>query len=410
MVFNQNFQLSWNAIWRNLSTRIGEDIIKKVEYVSPFSKFISNMENGNYVQESFINKATVYLQDTVNNQAILTDYNDTVLTSIHGANVDLNIPTTSKEYVARTSYNFWENVSFFLMSLITNLKATQEIEKQKIVKQMLYNAWSYGMLDTYVVDDPTLSETNAKKYVSTLNALKDDFITEPNSRNMIYNNRLDIINDPNAEKLTNMAKEVPYVIMFNDNIRDIEITAALDLVFGKFRTGNDNQDFSDRLIKLNELDFPKSIPPKNRSEVTGSNITTKDINFFENPITPDGKKIFSGVPKAGTRPIAFILEIDSLIMRSTLDVQTEFTNQATLSKTSRQISRLIMSLSGFEKICCIAVDDTKKNIVIEDKKYDIDDIVERVLNKINVDKDVENVENLEDKKENIKKVLKNEKK
>lgn len=353
MVFNQNFVLSWNTIWTNLSRRIGEDMIMRAEYTSPFSEFVRQLELGNYVQESYINPAQIFLHDTVVNSDILTDHTDTILTTVHEVNVDLNIPSTYKEYIARTSFNFWDNVNNLVASLVANLRVTSEIAKNNIVKQMLFNAWSYGMIDTKTVADPRLSEANSQAYVIALNTMIDDFLTEANSRNMIYNNQTAV-----TTKAIGIGTNVPYVIMFNEFLRTVEVLNALEMVFGRYKetSGNENQDYARRLIRLNYQDFPTAIPATDRSAVTGTNVPYNDINFFELPTTTAGTPIFSGSPLAGTAPIGYVLEPGALVMRSQLEVQTNFTNPATLATTNRLILRMIVSLSGFDKIGCIALD------------------------------------------------------
>lgn len=352
MVFNQNFVLSWNTIWANLSRRIGEDMIMRAEYTSPFSEFVRQLELGNYVQESYINPAQIFLHDTVINSDILTDHTDTILTAVHEVNVDLNIPSTYKEYIARTSFNFWDNVNNLVASLVANLRVTSEIAKNNIVKQMLFNAYQYGMLDTILVNDPRLSDADSQRYVIALNTLIDDFLVEANSRNMIYNNQVGL-----TTPAIGIGQNVPYVIMFNEFLRTVEVLNALELVFGRYRdtTGDDNQDYARRLIRLNYADFPTSIPPTDRSAVTGTNVPYTGINFFEEPMDTSGNPIFPGTPQKGELPIAFVLEPGALVMRSQLETQTNFTNPATLATTNRLILRMIISLSGFEKIACVAM-------------------------------------------------------
>jgi hypothetical protein len=324
----------------------------RAEYTSPFSEFVRQLELGNYVQESYINPAQIFLHDTVINSDILTDHTDTILTTIHEVNVDLNIPSTYKEYIARTSFNFWDNVNNLVASLVANLRVTSEIAKNNIVKQMLFNAWQFGMIDTTLVNDPRLSDADSERYVIAINTLIDDFLTEANTRNMIYNNQTAV-----TTKAVGIGTNVPYVIMFNEFLRTVEVLNAVQMVFGRYRetTGNENQDYARRLIRLNYGDFPTAVPATNRSAVTGTNVPYNNINFFELPTTTGGTPIFAGTPIAGTSPIAFILEPGALVMRSQLEVQTNFTNPATLATTNRLILRLIVSLSGFEKIACLAM-------------------------------------------------------
>lgn len=352
MVFNQNFVLSWNTIWSNLSRRIGEDMIMRAEYTSPFSEFVRQLELGNYVQESYINPAKIFLHDTVVNSDILTDHTDTILTTVHEVNVDLNIPSTYKEYIARTSFNFWDNVNNLVASLVANLRVTSEIAKNNIVKQMLFNAWNYGMLDTTVVPDPRTDADASARYVIALNTLIDDFLVEANTRNMIYNNQTAV-----TTKAVGIGTNVPYVIMFNEFLRTVEVLNALEMVFGRYKetSGDENQDYARRLIRLNYADFPTSIPATNRSAVTGTNVPYDDVNFFEEPVTSAGTPLFSGAPLAGTKPIGFVLEPGALVLRSQLEMQTNFTNPATLATTNRLILRMIASLSGFDKIACVAM-------------------------------------------------------
>lgn len=366
LVFNQMFIPSWNTVWSNLVRRIGEDDIKRTEYTNPWSEFVRQLQLGNYVQETYINPAKILLHDTVTNSDILTDHHDTLLTTIHEVNVDLNIPSTYKEYVARTSFSFWDNVTNLISSLVANLRVTYEIATNEIVKQMLYNSWAYGMIDTVLLpENPAISNEASERYVIAIHTMIDDMLTEPNSRYMVYNNQL------NAEELAiGRATEIPFVIMFNRYLRTVEMLNAIELVFGRYRdtSGNDNQDYARRLIRLNENDFPNSIPPTPRSQVVGQNVTWDDVNFFEPPMDLSGAvpaPIFPMEPQAGTRPIAFVLEPGALIMRTQLEVTTGFTNSATLSHTNRLIVRMVISVSGYDKIGCIAIDENATPLMAE---------------------------------------------
>ena len=360
MLFNQMLIPSWNTIWSNLVRRIGEDDIKRTEYTNPWSEFVRQLQLGNYVQETYINPAKILLHDTVINSDILTDHHDTLLTAVHEINVDLNIPSSYKEHVARVSFSFWDNVTNLISSLVANLRVTYEIATNEIVKQMLYNAWAYGMIDTVLLDEnPAISNEASERYVIAIHTMIDDMLTEPNSRYMVYNNQ---VNAADTELAIGRATEIPFVIMFNRYLRTVEMLNAIELVFGRYRdtSGNDNQDYARRLIRLNEDDFPNSIPPLPRSQVTGQNVTWDDVNFFEPPMDLSGAApvpIFPMVPQAGTRPIAFVLEPGAILMRTQLDVTTGFTNSATLSHTNRLIVRMIISISGFDKIGCIAIDE-----------------------------------------------------
>lgn len=337
--------------------RIGEDIIKRAEFISPFSQFVQSLELGNYVQETYINPAQTFLHDTVTNSDLLTDHTDTIMTAIHEVNVDLNIPSTYKEYIVRTSFNFWDNVNNLVASLVANIRVTSEIAKQNIVKQMLYNGYKYGMISAYEVPDPTASADNSEKYVIALNTLIDDFLTEANTRNMIYNNTTTAPTVP----AVGIGTQVPYVIMFNEYLRTIEMLNALQLVFGRYEatSGNTNQDYARRLIRLQAKDFPTSVPGTNRSSVTGTNVPVQliqnplSINFFEMP-TVGGNALYPNTPQAGSVPCAFVVEPSAIIMRSQLDVTTNFQNAATLATTNRLILRMTVSLSGFDKIACLA--------------------------------------------------------
>jgi hypothetical protein len=236
------------------------------------------------------------------------------------------------------------------------LRTTSEIAKQNIVKQMLYNAYAYGMIDTVIVDEPVDHNTGAA-FIATVNYTIDDVMTEANSRYMIYNNQV-----PTPSPLAiGIGTQIPYVITFNQYTRYVEVFNTIELTFGKYmaETGNENYDMSRRFINLNLLDFPTSIPTQPRSTVTGANVPATDINFFEMPTTPAGVALYPNTPQNGaTKPLAFIVEPDAIIMRNQLDITTNFQNAATLATTNRLILRMTVSLSGFDKIACIAAATT----------------------------------------------------
>jgi hypothetical protein len=359
MIFNQQFTVSWNTIWQNLSRRISQDVIKRVEFTSPFSEFVRQLELGNYQQQTHTDPAfnNTFLLDTVPNSAILNDFTDKVITTVHEVNVDLFIASTSKEYVARTSFSFWDNVSMFLNSLVANLRVTGEIHKNNIIKQMIYNAWSYGMVDTTLLaEDPSTSEDASNKYIIAINNMVDDMLTEPSKRFLTYNNQDGLADE---SKITARTTEIPYVILFNDYINSIEALSTIALAFGRYAgdSGQDVYRFSNRWIRLNRLDFPTSVPPTPRSSITsGSMIPITGVNFFEMPEDESGNPLYSGEPLAGDTPVAFVVDPQALVLQTQLEVQDTFLNPASRANSSYFLLRMIVSLDGSSKIGCIAID------------------------------------------------------
>jgi len=350
MTFDQLFVAGWNPTWNNLTMRIGEESIKRVNFTSPFSQFMQEMTVGNYLQETYINPAKVFLHETITNTHMLENITDEVFTTIHSVNIDLNIASTYKEPDVRLSFNFFDNVNLLITSFVANLQVTAEITKMNLVKQMLYNYWAYGMIDSALTTDPRLGVPESEAFLTDLLVKRDDFGVEPNTRGVIYNNRLDTTTD-----IVSMGTKNPWTIMFTDYLRGIEVRNTISLHWGDFRSGNTNQDYATRLIMLNSLDFPNAIPPNPRSEVVGQNVEfSPDINFFEIPTDAEGEPLYPNEPQAGTRPVAFIIDDSSFLFRTQLNATTNFQNPGTLATTNRLILRLMMSVSGFEKITALA--------------------------------------------------------
>lgn len=351
LTFNQNFVPGWNAIYANLITKVGKTIITANRYTSPFSQMLQDMEVGQYVEDIHINPGAAMLQDTITNSDIFTDYIDDIATAIYEVDVDLVFPSTYTEYVIRTSFSVLENVSELISALTANIRTTLEYWRNNLVKQMLYNAYQYGMMSAVTVPDPRTSAENSGKFAIALNTLIDDFRTEINPRNVIYNNQIGIT--PAARRQT-IATDIPYVVIFNEYIREAEFLNTMNLAWiEKFRSGNNNQDWQDKLIKLNLEDFPTSIPPTNRSAVSGNDKSAKDVNFFEMPTDKDGDPLFDNTPKGGTQICAFVIEPEAIKLFTQLSVQTAWLNPATLRNTNREIYRGIMQLGAFNKICAV---------------------------------------------------------
>jgi len=350
-VFNQLFIPSWNAIYSNLINKIALSIINSNVYNSPFSQMLQNMETGNYIEEIHINPGSVMLNDTITNSDIFSDYTDDIVTSYHTVNVDLQFPSTYVEYVVRTGFSLINNVTALISALTANIRTTIEFWRNNLVKQMLYNAYQYGMISADTIANPLASAANSGRLAVTINNIIDDFRTELNTRNVIYNNQVGITND---EKRYTIGKEFPYVIIFNEFVRDVEFMNAINLgLIERFNSGNSNMDWQNRLIFLNRDDFPKAIPPINRSSVIGSNVSAENINFYEPPKKPDGTLIYSGTPLGGDTLIGFVIEPDVIKLVTQLDIMTAWLNPATLKNTNRAIYRTIMDLSAFGKIRAI---------------------------------------------------------
>ena len=354
MTFNQNFVPGWNAIYSNLITKVGRTIITANVFQSPFSQMLQDMEVGQYVEDIHINPGAVLLQDTVTNSDIFTDYVDDIAVGVYEINVDLVFPSTYTEYVVRTSFTLLENVSELISALTANIRTTLEFRRNTLVKQMLYNAYQYGMLSSVTIGDPRMNTTNSGRFAVALNTLIDDFRTEINPRNVIYNNQVGL---PVAQYRQTICNDFPYVITFNEFVRDVEFTNALNLaLIERFRNGDSNQDWQNRIIQLNLSDFPNSIPATDRSAVTGNNVSANGINFFEMPVDSAGNDLFSGTPTGGDTICGFVIDPEAFKLFTQLSIKTAWLNPASLRNTNREIYRGIMQLGAFNKICAVTCD------------------------------------------------------
>lgn len=354
MKFNQNFVPGWNAIYANLITKVSKTIITANRYQSPFSQMLQDMEVGQYVEDIHINPGAALLQDTIQNSDIFHDYIDDLAVANYEVNVDLVFPSTYTEYIVRTSFTLVENVSELISALTANIRTTLEFWRTNLVKQMLYNYTSYGMISCKKVADPTSSQQASGQFAVILNTTIDDFRTEINSRNVIYNNRLGLT--PDEYRLT-ICNNIPYVIIFNEYVRDMEFLNTINLAWvEKFRSSNNNMDWQNRLIMLNQADFPTTIPPTDRSAVIGQNVSAKDINFFEMPTKADGDPEFPGTMQDGSKICAFVIDPEAIKLYTQLSIKTAWLNPATLRNTNREIYRGIMQMGAFNKICAITTD------------------------------------------------------
>lgn len=355
ITFDQNFVPGWNTIYTSLIDKVAKTIITANEYTSPFSAMVQSMEVGNYVEDIHINPSTILLQDSVTSSAILQNHYDDVATAIYPVSVDLQYASTIRNYVVRTGFTLLENVSQFSSALTANIRTTLEYHRNNLVKQMLYNAYHFGMLSSIKVSDPRLNKDAAAEYAIGINKLIDSFRTEMNNRNIIYNNQIGIVDD---EKRITIANQFPYVITFSEFIRYVEFNQALNLgLVERMRSGNTNQDWAERLITLDFEDFPTSIPPTNRSEVVGDNVSAKGINFFELPTDANGDPLFSNTPTGGDTICGFVIDPSAIKLFTQLQVITSFHNAATLDQTDREIYRGIMELGAFNKICAVTCDE-----------------------------------------------------
>lgn len=355
MTFNQNFVPGWNAIYSNLINKVNKTIITANIFQSPFSQMLQDMETGQYVEDVHINLGAVLLQDTITNSDIFTDYVDDIATAVYEVDVDLVFPSTYTEYVVRTGFTLLENVSELISALTANIRTTLEFHRNRLVKQMLYNAYQYGMLSSVKIGDPRLTALNSAKFAVTLNTLLDDFRTEINTRNVIYNNQVGL---PAAQKRQTITNQFPYIIIFNEFVRDVEFMHALNLALvEKFRSGNSNMDWQTRIIALNLEDFPNSIPATNRSAVVGTNVKADNINFYEMPKDSGGAPLFSGTPTGGDTICGFVIDPEAIKLFTQLSIKTAWLNPASLRNTNREIYRGIMQLGAFNKICAVTCDE-----------------------------------------------------
>lgn len=356
MQLNQNFVPGWNAIYQNLLNKVATTILTANVYQSPFSQMLQNMETGNYVEDIHINPGAVMLQDTISNDNIFADYFDDIATAVYQTNVDLVFPSTYTEHIVRNGFTFMQNVSELINAIVSNIRTTLEYKRNELVKQMLYNAYQYGMLSSVTITDPRTSQQASGQFAVAMNVLIDDFRTEINPRNVIYNNQTGLLP---ANYRKTIATDFPYIVIFNEFVRDVEFINAINLgLIERFKSGNSNSDWQSRLIMLNFNDFPTSIPPTNRSAVTGANVSATGVNFFEMPTNAAGTDLFSGTPTGGNTICGFVIEPAAIKLFTQLAILTQWLNPATLRNTNREIYRGIMELGAFNKICAITCDVT----------------------------------------------------
>lgn len=348
MVFNQQFVPNWNEIYQNLINKISITLIHANIYQSPFTRMLQRLETGDTVEDMHINPSQALVFDTVENSDILNDYYDDIATAYYRVNIDITYNSTYREYVVREGMSLLENVSALISALTANLRVTSEFYRTNMVKQMLYNAYQYGMLSSQLISDPRLSQRTSGKFAIALNSSIDDLWTEINPRNIIYNNQVNITE--NDMRYT-IGKEFPYIIIFNEFVRDVEFENAINLaLIERFRTGDSNQDWASRLIRLSLEDWPTGIPQVDRPDVTGSNVPATGVNWYPMPKDAAGNDLFTGVPTGGNTILAIIFEPDALKLFTQLSVQTTWLNPATIKTTNREIYRGIMELGAFAKI------------------------------------------------------------
>lgn len=355
MVFNQMYIPDWNTLYPVIVNKITKTIISANIYTSPFTSMLQNLETGDTVEDIHINPGHILLHDTVTNSDIFTNYIDDLATAYYKVNVDLQYPSTYREYVVREGMTMLENVSALISAIVANIRVTLEYHRTNLVKQMLYNAYQYGMLSSITISDPRLSRRTSGKFAVAMNTMIDDFWTEINPRNVIYNNQVGLAAED--QRLT-IGKEFPYILLFNDYIRDVEFENAINLaLIERFRTGDSNQDWMSKIIRLNRQDFPTSIPQIDRNTVTGDNVSATNINFYPMPTDESGNNLFSGTPTGGDTILAIMFEPEALQLYTQLTIATKWMNPATLYETNREIYRGIMELAAFRKICVITCND-----------------------------------------------------
>lgn len=353
MKFGNQFVPGYNSLYNSLVNKITHTEIDVNKYKSPFSAMLQSMEHGVYLEEVHINPTQAVLFDTVTNQNLFTDYTDDVETAVYETNVDLMFPSTYTEHVVRESATLIDNVYSLTTALAANIKTTMEYWRTKLVKQMLYNAYAYGMIDCIDIPDPRTSPENASTFAVTVNKTVDDMLTEINTRYMIYNNRLDV--QP-AQYRFAISSDLPYVITFNEMVRYAEYTNAIAHHFGKTHiSGNNNDDWQRKMITLNKDDFPTAIPGTDRQNVATANAQADGVNFFPLPKDDNGDDMFAGAPKVAGEIAGFIIDPRAIKLLTQLSVQTSYQNQANLKVTNREIYRGLMALGAFNKIVALVV-------------------------------------------------------
>ena len=317
---------SASLLWGNLIRRIGLDILKSTNFKSQFGPFVQQLDTGADVMETFINLKKEINRNSLSNSDLFTMFPDDIKTSVHTVNREWVFVTDYRDAEIRKVVATWDTLTNFVQTIIKNLSNSFEFSYQNHVKQLFFDYWYNGCLDSEVVTDPRTSSIAAGEFVAKLNTLVTKFVTEPSKNNIIYNNLL--VSDP--KPVIGRCENVPLIVTFNEMIRPTEMQTALSLHFGQlFVSGNSNQDFMKNLIKL-ELDlFPNT-----------------KVETIPN---------FKGTPLAGKTPIAFVFDPAIFQFYTQFTILLDFINAVTMNTKQTLHTDLVLSLSPFEKGAVLAI-------------------------------------------------------
>jgi hypothetical protein len=370
-----NYEVRQSIIWVNLIWRIGEVLLERATFNSPFQRFIKQMPVGGDIQEIFINYKPGLFRSTLQNSDLFTDFIDDVKTAYHRMNWDKVFPTTYRDDHGRLVFHDWDTLTNFITAVVANLQLRYQVDFNEANKQSLTNLIMTGQIESIVTPRITDNEGNTieqglSDYVVRLLTISDDFMTEPSPRNIGAN-----LSTNTTSPVLNICPQIPLILLFNDELRMTELYKALELHFGmNFLSGNSNQDFMRNIIRLNKLDWPLDVVPLSpvfaqdpQAEAITNGYANAPTSINWNEYREDGGFFSNLIPSAYrnsigvdmTRLRAIIIDPEALILRKKFDIQLTFQNIITLAITQAFHTDMTISFSPFKKAVAIFEEHTE---------------------------------------------------
>jgi hypothetical protein len=332
-----------SRLWGALIWRIGLDILRSTKFTSNFARFISKLETGGDVHETFINLKDSIDRNSLSNSDLFTMFVDDIQASFHRINNEEVFVTDYREAEIRKVVQNWDTLTNKVGAIVANLRNSFENWFEDRIYQMLFDYYKMGALSASSVADPILSKENSSLFIARLNELTKDFTGKPSVRHTMANNVL----GGNPNPAITRSEVRPVIVTFQDTMANAEMINALELHFGRsFKSGNDNQDFMQDLIIINRHDFDFINGDENNPrEVLETRLAT----------------VFGGNPMAIGKIQAFVMSQEAFQLYVQFELMLDFMNIITLNVKQTFHIDMINSLSPFTKAHVLVSEEEIEN-------------------------------------------------
>lgn len=174
ILFNGAYQAQLNEFVSNLINRISLTIVRNKSFNNPLAMFKKGaVPLGTDIQDIYTNPAEAQQYSISDTEAakLLTITDPETKVAYYSRNRQDRYEKTIAKTALQAAFVSWDKFEDYVASIAQALYSAAYIDEFKLTKALVDGAYENDKVITMTIDDPTASDTNAKKFIKKVRAL-----------------------------------------------------------------------------------------------------------------------------------------------------------------------------------------------------------------------------------------------